>query len=102
MLRFRLHPDAAAEALEAAAFIRADDFRQADLFVRAFEDAMVWARTQPLIFRCFDGEFRKVRLGKFRYSLIFRLKDGEIQILAVMHLSRRPGYWKNRPRGSLD
>ena len=28
--------------------------------------------------------------------LRFRIRDGEIQVLAVMHMSRKPGYWKMR------
>ena len=96
MLRFRLHPDADAETIEAAAYIKADDVVQGNLFITAVEDALSWARKEPLVFRCFDGEFRKVRLGKFRYALVFRIRDGEIQVLAVMHMSRKPGYWKMR------
>ena len=96
MLPFRLHPEAEAEALEAAAYIKADDVIQGDLLIKALEDAITWARRQPLIFRCFDGEFRRVRVGKFRYSLVFRVADEEIQVLAVMHTSRKPGYWKER------
>lgn len=96
MLPFRLHPEADAEALEAAAYIKADDVIQGDLFIKALENAIAWARRQPLIFRRFDGEFRRVRVGKFRYSLVFRIANEEIQVLAVMHLSRKPGYWKER------
>ena len=94
MLPFQFHPDAVAEALEAVVRIKGDDPREGELFIRELESALAWARTQPLIFRCFEGDFRKVRLGKFRYALIFRLRDGEIQVLAVMHMSRKPGYWK--------
>ena len=96
MMRYRFHPAADSEAIEAATYIKDDDSYQGGLFVQALEDALTWARTQPLIFRCFDGEFRKVRLGKFRYALVFRLKDEEIQVLAVMHMCRKPGYWKDR------
>ncbi len=98
MLRFRLHPEADAEAIEATADIKADDVSQGDLFSRAVEDALAWARKEPLIFRCFDSEFRKVRLGKFRYSMVFRIRGDEIQVLAFMHTSRKPGYWKERAR----
>ncbi|MDB6076792.1 MAG: Plasmid stabilization system protein [Akkermansiaceae bacterium] len=59
---------------------------------------MKWARSEPLLCRCFDGEFRKVKLGKFRYALVFRIRDDEIQVLAVMHQSRKPGYWKERQK----
>ena len=98
MVRFRLHPDADAEAIEAAARIKADDPAQGEMFVRAVEDALLWVQKEPLLFHCFDGEFRKVRLGKFRYSLVFRIRDNEVQLLAIMHTSRRPGYWKKRSK----
>jgi toxin ParE1/3/4 len=96
MMRFRLHPEAGEEGIEAAAYIKADDPYQGALFIAALEDALAWARKEPLVFGCFDGEFRKVKLGKFRYSLVFRLRGEEIQILAIMHTSRKPGYWKKR------
>lgn len=67
MRPFRLHPEAEAEALDAAAFIKADDASQSSLFIQALEDALIWARTYPLIFRRFNGDYRKVKLGKFRY-----------------------------------
>lgn len=37
-----------------------------------------------------------MRVGKFTYAVVFRVKEGEVQILAVMHLHRKPGYWKER------
>lgn len=96
MLRFRIHPEADAEGLAAANHIKADDFYQGGLFAQALEEAIIWARNEPLIYRCFEGEFRKVRVGKFRYSLVFRICGDEIQVIAVMHMSRKPGYWKER------
>lgn len=40
---------------------------------------------------------RKVRVDRFPYSIIFRLLDKDtVQVLAVAHGSREPGYWKNR------
>jgi len=93
---FRLHPAAEREAVEAARWIKEDDPYQAALFVEALENAILRARSQHELYRCFDGVFRKVQVGKFSYALVFRVKGGEIQILAVMHLHREPGYWKER------
>lgn len=97
-LPFRLHPEADAEGIEAARYIEADDPLEGARFRQTLTAAVGWACRDPLIFRCFEDDFRKVRVGKFRYALIFRLRGDEIQILAVAHLSRRPGYWKSRSR----
>lgn len=41
---------------------------------------------------------RRFLLRQFPYILIYRerLSFGDVQILAVAHTSRRPGYWKKR------
>jgi plasmid stabilization system protein ParE len=40
---------------------------------------------------------RRFLVRGFRYLLIYRERGAEgIQILAVAHASRRPGYWKTR------
>ncbi|GAA5122675.1 hypothetical protein GCM10023212_19760 [Luteolibacter yonseiensis] len=98
MLGFRIHPEADAEAIAAANHIKSDDSYQGELFKFALEEAIQWARDEPLIYRRFHGEARRVFLGRFRYALVFRIEGDEIQILAVMHTSRKPGYWRNRLR----
>lgn len=40
---------------------------------------------------------RRFLLRKFPFVLIYRERaNGEIQIVAVAHTSRKPGYWKER------
>ena len=39
---------------------------------------------------------RMLPLHKFPYSLIYRLEDDTVRIIAVAHYSRRPGYWAGR------
>ena len=96
MLTFRLHPEADAEAIDAAEHIKEDDLREAALFKEAVSDCIDWACSQPLIFRCFEADFRKIKVGKFCYLLVFRIAGDEVQVLAVAHTSRKPGYWKKR------
>ena len=39
---------------------------------------------------------RRFLLRGFPFLLIYRDHNDEIQVLAVAHTSRRPGYWKTR------
>ena len=39
---------------------------------------------------------RKVLLRRFPYSVIYRITESAIQVIAVAHGRRRPGYWKTR------
>jgi toxin ParE1/3/4 len=34
--------------------------------------------------------------GKFPYGILYTIEPDYILILAVMHCSRKPGYWKSR------
>ena len=39
---------------------------------------------------------RRCRLGRFPYGLIYAVDNGDILVLAVAHLHRRPDYWRDR------
>ena len=47
-----------------------------------------WHRLTEVIRRCL--------LGRFPYGLIYTIDDGDILVLAVAHLHRRPSYWRDR------
>jgi plasmid stabilization system protein ParE len=53
------------------------------------------AAVSPRIHRETTGGCRKCRVVRFRYALIFRERNGEVQIIAIMHMKRRPDYWKS-------
>jgi plasmid stabilization system protein ParE len=65
-------------------------------FLAKWKDAENRMVANPQIHRCFEGELRKCRFDVFPYALVFRIRGDELQVLAVMHLSRRPGYWKDQ------
>jgi hypothetical protein len=39
---------------------------------------------------------RRVMLHRFPYFVVFRELPHKIQIIAVAHAKRRPGYWRGR------
>jgi len=39
---------------------------------------------------------RRCRLSRFPYALIYTIDNGDILVLAVAHLQRRPDYWRDR------
>ena len=44
----------------------------------------------------FQNDLRRFLLSKFPFSVIYQTKQKVIYILAVMHNSRKPGYWNER------
>ena len=95
-MRLKLHPEAFDEGIGARIWIGGDDAVQGSMFATALEEAIGKIKIRPFGYRCFDGEFRKIKVGKFRYSVVYRILGDEIQVIAIMHQHRRPGYWKGR------
>jgi plasmid stabilization system protein ParE len=55
-------------------------------------------RAHPEIGTPRRGRFpsRQLRVTRFPYSIVYRIRDDDIYVVAVAHTSRRPGYWKDR------
>lgn len=92
------HSEAQIEFEEAAIYYEEQVEGLGERFVTRIEAAAARVLTNPLMPRCFDGECRKVKTDKFPYLIIYRVKNEELQILAIAHTSRRPGYWKERAK----
>lgn len=41
-------------------------------------------------------ETRRYLLKRFPFLVVYRQRDGAIQVIAVAHGCRRPGYWRDR------
>jgi plasmid stabilization system protein ParE len=91
-----LHPEAE-EELEAAALWYKE--RQPGLgedFLGEFERALLRILTGPERGRKIRGENRKLNFDRFPYAIVYSLRIDTVHIKAVMHLHRRPFYWRER------
>lgn len=58
------------------------------------EDAVVSSMTrEPLAYTLIEGEFRRIILRRFPYSLIYLPGSKEIIIVSCFHYHREPGSW---------
>ncbi len=96
MKPFLFHPDALTEADEAARFYDEQQKGLGKRFVDALTDTISRARNNPGLYGKIYNDIRKCRLLHFPYGVIYRDKKELIEIIAVMHLRRKPGYWKRR------
>jgi plasmid stabilization system protein ParE len=88
---------ALAELKDAAAFYREKANAELGLaLVSEFERGASFLLANPLIGTPFRGTSRRYVLRRFPYSIIYRATADEIQIVAVAHHRRRPGYWAKR------
>lgn len=90
------HEEAKAEADAAAAFYHHQQPGLAQRFLDSLEDALRRIQRHPQVYRQVEGEIRKCRVPHFPYGVIYRPRSENIEIIAVMHVRRSPGYWKTR------
>ena len=95
-MRVVSHPEAD-EELEAAALWYED--RQpglGDAFLDEFERTLRRVVAEPERWRNIRGDNRKLNLRRFPYAVVYSVRIDTIYVKAVMHLHRRPFYWKTR------
>ena len=90
------HPEALNEFLESASHYESQQPSLGHRFVDAVQDAIHRIQARPLLYQVVEGDTRRCRVFHFPYGIIFRVREDGIEIVAVMHLHRRPGYWKER------
>ncbi|MBI2808317.1 MAG: type II toxin-antitoxin system RelE/ParE family toxin [Planctomycetes bacterium] len=87
---------AAKEARKAWLWYRKRSTRAGGRFQQTLEHAVDQIREQPESWPEYQHGTQFVRLKRFPYIVVFRELDTEVQIVAVAHAHRRPGYWKRR------
>jgi hypothetical protein len=68
-----------------------------DRFKAEVDRAVARIAAQPDRWPAFRARFRRVRVGRFPYTLYYRaVSPTRALVLAVAHGRRRPGYWTRR------
>ena len=91
-----LHPDAVAEARAAAEWYRARSNSAVDAFLAELNHAIEQIEDAPDRWPGYILGTRRYLLRRFPFSVVYRRQGSRIQIVAVAHGRRRPGYWKAR------
>jgi plasmid stabilization system protein ParE len=95
-MRHAFHPEAQAE-LEAAieyyegckAGLGVDFAAECFACLRAIEN-------HPAAWPVLEGELRRCLLRRFPYGIVYVAAGGRVLVVAIMHLHRQPGYWRDR------
>jgi len=98
---FRVGTLAAEEVKEAARRYGEVRPELGDDFLHAIEQAYHDIERDPHRFARMEsrraiGDVRRILLWRFPYIVIYEVTETAIEVLAVAHTSRRPGYWLKR------
>jgi len=95
-MTYRFHPESLEEYQEAARYYAERDPALALRFIEAVEDAIQRILEAPERWRVLDDDVRRCLTHVFPYGILYTIEAEFILIVAVMHGSRKPGYWKGR------
>ena len=96
-MSYSIHPDAAAEHTRQVAYYEDAQKGLGRRYHNEFRAALSAACASPLRYKIIQASgLRRVPLKVFHFDLIYRDVSGEVQVLAVAHHRRQPGYWLNR------
>ena len=90
------HPAAAQEANSAYDWYAARDLSAANAFREELRHAVDAVANSPLTWPRHGRHARRYVFPRFPFSLVYRMRGDEIEIIAVAHGRRRPGYWRSR------
>ena len=90
------HPAALAEAEAAVEWYGQRSERAAARFLDELDWVIGQVSSSPNRFPIFDFGTRRMLLRRFPYFVVFRETATQLEVIAVAHGHRRPGYWRDR------
>ena len=96
MKSLKYHPVVWREIRAAHAWYARQSVQAADGFYEELLPALDRAHKRPRLYPPFLYGTQRVVLERHPFSIVYRELLHEIQIVAVAHAKRRPGYWADR------
>ncbi len=95
-MNFFFHPEAQTEFNETVAYYEECEPGLGEDFVSevyaAIQNILAFPEAWPVL----EDDIRRCLTARFPFGVLYSIEEGGIFILAVMHLHRCPGYWKQR------
>lgn len=95
-MRVSFHATARRELLKYSQWYQERSESAATGFEQEIEHAIMRVAEAPERYPLTLCGRRRFVLIEYPFDLIYRVRDNEIQVMAVAHHSRRPGYWARR------
>ena len=96
MLNIIFHPDIENEVKASYEWYQNQAAGLGEDFLTELETAYQAIIELPNTWPKFQKGFRRFLLSKFPFSVIYRFNRETVYVVAVMHNSRKPGYWSER------
>lgn len=95
-MRYEFHPEALEDYQAATDWYAKRSTELALRFIEAIEDAIWNVSEAPERWRIVEEDIHRCLTRVFPYGVLYTIEPDFILIVAVMHCSREPGYWRHR------
>ena len=92
----RIHPAALEEAEAATDWYAQRSSRAAERFLDELDRAVDQIARNPKQYAGHDFGTRRMVLQRFPFVIVLREREAGVEIVAIAHGRRRPGYWRDR------
>jgi toxin ParE1/3/4 len=92
------HPLAEQELLEAADFCKTRAVGLGNDFIREVEHMLAQIVASPEAGNILARTIRRWLVRRFPFAILYQAGAENLSMIALMHLRRRPGYWRRRLR----
>ena len=96
MKPLKYHPAASGEIKAAHAWYVRQSVQAADGFYEELLLPIARVQGRPRLYPPYRYGTQRAVLDRYPFSIVYRELLHEIQIIAVAHAKRRPGYWADR------
>ena len=95
-LRVIFHDRAEEELNEAAGYYARARPGLGEAFLAEVHRAVEALLVAPLAGAGMEGDVRRWIVKRFPYSVLYRIRDDHVRVLAIAHQKRRSFYWRRR------
>ena len=95
-LPIEYHPEARREADEVFDWYLERDHAVAERFQQELETAQTTIQRSPDAWAEYMHGTRRYLLKRYPYVVVYRVTEDRIEVIAIAHGRRKPGYWADR------
>lgn len=95
-MKFSFHPEAEFELTQAAEYYQKRAKNLGAEFLEDVFNTILRIIEFPNAFPKLSTKTRRCLVNRFPFAIIYQIRQSEILIVAITHLSRKPGHWKGR------
>lgn len=96
MTPLRFHPEADAEMMKAAVFYENQQQDLGKRFLSTVQNSLNLIQINPDLYPVIHNDVKQCITKSFPFNVLYRITSTQIVVVAIMHQSRDPDYWKHR------